>query len=88
MSDFAVKRDTTNPPINIFTHSLAVRNAGRKVATNVRLRHAFLPDFRVTPTVEFHVRDVNSNLAELVFPRLLPGGHITVADYLHITSSL
>ena len=43
---------TTPPggtPLVVHAHSVIIYNAGRQAATNVRLRHVFLPDFVIFP---------------------------------------
>ncbi|MGH8245064.1 MAG: hypothetical protein ACREUU_01380 [Gammaproteobacteria bacterium] len=42
-------------PINVHTHSVVLRNAGRRSATNVRLHHAVLPDFNIWPQLQHNV---------------------------------
>jgi hypothetical protein len=64
------------------THSIVVRNDGRKSAKNVRLGHACLPNFSVYPFVQYSVEPLPSGGAEIVFPSLVPGEQITVA-YLY-----
>ncbi|MHB9075641.1 MAG: hypothetical protein ACYC6G_19215 [Desulfobaccales bacterium] len=70
-------------PFHINTHSVVIRNAGRKTATNVRLGHATLPDFQVYPDIEYEVRDLPGGQKEILFPRLIPKKQITLT-YLYI----
>jgi len=50
VSSFTIQRDDgTTGTVN--THSVVIRNAGRRAATNVRLSHTFLPDFNILPAV-------------------------------------
>lgn len=70
-------------PLWLHTHSIVVRNSGRQTASNVRLGHANLPpDFVINPDVAYEVADLPGGTKEIVVPRLLPGGQITVA-YLY-----
>ena len=40
------------------THSVIIRNVGRRAATNVRLSHTILPDFNIWPAVEYEVKEM------------------------------
>jgi hypothetical protein len=64
------------------THSVVVRNAGRKPATNVRLSHIVLPNFSVYPAVKYEVVDLPGGAKEILFPILVPGEQVTIA-YLY-----
>src|SRR5256885_16497211 len=64
----------TNPPVQIHTHSIVVRNTGKKPANDVRVTHNTLPrDFNVYPHVEYQVRALQGGGTDLVFPTLVPG---------------
>ncbi len=39
--------------IDVFTHSVVLRNASRRSATNVRITHNELPDFSVWPKIAY-----------------------------------
>ena len=78
----AIRAETQQgPPMQFYTHSVVVRNNGRKAANNLRLGHAILPPYSVYPPHEFRVVDVPGG-RELVFPVLAPDEQITVA-YLY-----
>lgn len=64
------------------THSIVVRNAGQKAATNVRLGHLILPNYSVYPSVAFEEKPLHGGGVELRFPTLVPGEQITVT-YLY-----
>jgi hypothetical protein len=64
------------------THSVVLRNAGRRAATNVRLGHAVLPDFQVFPDIDYTVRDLPGGEKEIVIPTLVPKKEVTVT-YLY-----
>lgn len=66
------------PDIQIHTHSVVVRNSGRKTATNVRVGHIFLPDFNVFPPVKHDVEYFASGAADIVFPTLVPKEQVTI----------
>ena len=48
-------RPPNAPPIPVHSHSVVVRNGGKKSAGNVRLGHHVLPDFSVFPSVPYSV---------------------------------
>ena len=64
------------------THSVVIRNAGRRAATNVRLSHTILPDFNIWPAVEYQLRDLPNSGPDILIPTLVPGQHITIS-YLY-----
>ena len=64
------------------THSVVIRNAGRRAATNVRLSHTILPDFNIWPAVEYQLRDVPNSGPDILIPTLVPGQHVTIS-YLY-----
>ncbi|MBL8998724.1 MAG: hypothetical protein JNL44_15530 [Gemmatimonadetes bacterium] len=66
----------------VYTHSVVLRNAGRKTATNVRLQHGVLPEFEIYPPVDYHVHDLPSGSKEIVIPVLVPHEQITI-NYLY-----
>jgi len=69
-------------PFNVHTHSVVLRNAGRRTATNVRVRHLLLPDFNVWPQVAYRVEELPRGGAEVVIPNLVPGEEVTIS-YLY-----
>lgn len=70
-----------NPSV-VNTHSLIIKNSGRKVAKNVRLGHSFLPDINVYPDVEYSINDLPGGSKEIIFPTLIPKKEVTVS-YLY-----
>ncbi|HKA01019.1 MAG TPA: hypothetical protein VKE70_31115 [Candidatus Solibacter sp.] len=69
--------------LNVNTHSVVVRNAGKLPAHNVRLGHAFLPEaFSIYPPVHHQVEVVPGGGREIVIPLLVAGEQIIVA-YLY-----
>ncbi len=70
------------PPMQVNTHSVVLRNTGRKTARNVRLGHAVLPDFSVYPDIEYSVADLPGGGKEIRFPQLVPEKQVTVS-YLY-----
>lgn len=69
-------------PIDVFSHSIVLRNAGRKAATNVRVTHSTLPDFNVFPALAYSVNQLPGGGKEIVFPKMVPGEQLTVS-YLY-----
>lgn len=74
----------TNPPnATIHTHSVVIKNTGRKPATDIRISHNFLPDnFNLFPDVEFTRVNLPGGGAEIRIPILVPGEQITIS-YLY-----
>jgi hypothetical protein len=71
------------PQLFVNTHSVVLRNTGRRSATNVRLRHNVLPEFTIWPALQHHVEDLPNNSGrEVVIPTLVPGEEVTVS-YLY-----
>lgn len=64
------------------THSVVIKNTGRKAATNVRLGHNFLPNVNVYPDVAYEIRDLPGGGKEMVFPTLVPRKEVNV-NYLY-----
>ena len=66
----------------INTHSVVIRNVGRRAATNVRLSHTLLPDFNIWPPVEYELKDVPNSAKDIVLPTVIPNQHLTIS-YLY-----
>lgn len=64
------------------THSVVLRNAGRRSATNVRLHHFVLPDFNIWPQLQHNVETLPDGSQDIVIPTLVPGEEITIS-YLY-----
>lgn len=66
------------------THSLVIRNSGRKAAKNVRIGHNYLPEaYQIFPNVYHEVsRPPNSRMGEIVIPTLVPNEQVTIS-YLY-----
>lgn len=68
---------------SVFTHSVIVRNAGRKSATNVRLGHRFLPvNHRMDPQISYTIEKNPQGAEEIVIPTLVPKEQVTIS-YLY-----
>ena len=68
--------------LNVFTHTVVLRNSGRKSATNVRLNHIVLPDFEIYPPIEHRIVDLADGSREILIPTMVPGEQITIS-YLY-----
>lgn len=72
-----------NTPATVHTHGIVIKNVGGKPATDVRIRHNYLPnDFNIHPQVEHHVQNLSSGGAEIVFPSLVQNEQVSVS-YLY-----
>lgn len=69
-------------PTIVHTHSVIIRNNGRKAAKNVRLGHNYLPNFNVYPDIEYSINNLPGGGKEIVFPTLTPKKEITIS-YLY-----
>lgn len=67
---------------NVNSHSIVVRNAGKKTAHNVRIGHNFLPAFQIHPQLAHDVIKGANNSAEIVIPTLVAGEQINIS-YLY-----
>lgn len=69
--------------VGVQTHGIVIRNIGRRPATDVRVRHNYLPqDFNVFPDIERSVLNLPGGGAEIVFPALVPKEQVSIA-YLY-----
>ena len=68
--------------MNVHTHDVVIRNLGKKPAMNVRVTHAYLPDFNILPPVAHRVEDVPGGGRDIIIERLVPGEQVTLA-YLY-----
>src|SRR6266700_987663 len=67
----------------VFTHSIVIRNAGRRSATNVAVRHNFFQrDYQIFPATAHEIRKVPDSADEIFIPVLVPGEQITIS-YLY-----
>jgi hypothetical protein len=70
-------------PTTVHTHTVVVRNAGRRVAKNVRLVHAVLPvNITVYPPVQYMIERNPEGGGEIILPSLVPKEQVTVS-YLY-----
>jgi len=65
-------------PTHIGSHSVVIRNSGRKAATNIRLGHNKLTTFQVSPDIAYDVLTQPGRHQEIVFPSLVPKKQITL----------
>jgi hypothetical protein len=81
-SAFTIRSDL-NPPQVIHTHSIVIRNVGRRSASNVRVRHVILPpNFNVYPDTEYRLQPLPEGGSEIIFPALVSGEQVSVS-YLY-----
>jgi len=68
---------------HVFTHTVVVRNAGRKAATNVRIGHRRLPpNIRLYPSVSHSIEPSEDGSGEIVIPVLVSKEEVTIS-YLY-----
>ncbi|MHB1516437.1 MAG: hypothetical protein ACYCVY_12185 [Acidiferrobacteraceae bacterium] len=78
ISAFKLRNNT-----DVYTHSVIVRNTGRKVAHNVRLTHRVLPpDVTIYPPIQYSVETSPAGYSDIVIPVLVPSEQITIS-YLY-----
>jgi len=68
--------------INVHTHSVILRNAGRLAATNIRMHHATLPDFNIWPAIPHTVEHLPDGSIDIVIPILVAKEQLTIS-YLY-----
>jgi hypothetical protein len=61
------------------THSIVVRNGGKRTANNVRIGHNFLPAFQIFPQLSHEIIPGKDNSAEILIPTLVPGEQINIS---------
>lgn len=68
---------------DVHTHSIVVKNTGKKTAHNVRIDHAvFPPSYVLTPPISHVVSRGQGESAEICIPVLVPGEQVTIS-YLY-----
>lgn len=67
---------------HINTHAIIIRNNGNKAATNVRVLHNGLPDFKIYPDTDYEINELPSGGKEIVIPRIIPKKEYTIS-YLY-----
>lgn len=71
------------PTINVNSHSIVVRNTGKKTAHNVRIGHYHLPpSYQIFPPVTHEVVKGPNESAEIVVPTLVPNEQVSIS-YLY-----
>ena len=66
----------------VHTHSVVIRNVGRRAATNVRLSHTHLPDFNIWPRVQYQLEEVPNSGKDIVIPAVVPNQQLSIS-YLY-----
>lgn len=69
---------------NVHTHSVVVRNVGRKSAHNVRIGHGFFPrsSYQIYPALHHEVLAGPNDSAEILIPTLVPQEQVSLS-YLY-----
>src|SRR5207253_10740929 len=71
------------PPIQVHTHGIVIKNAGRKAATDIRVRHQVRPSqFVVFPSVAYTDPNLPGGGFEIVLPRLVADEQVAIS-YLY-----
>ena len=66
------------------THTIVVRNTGKKTANNVRIGHYHLPpSYQIFPPVSYEVVNVPNGAAEILIPTLVPNEQVSIS-YLYL----
>ncbi len=73
----------TENHLDVFTHSIVLKNNGRSPAHNVRITHTILPSFNVHPGVVFTRETLPSGEVDIVIPVLVPHQEITISYLYH-----
>jgi len=74
-------RDDNDLYVN--THSIVVRNSGKKTAFNVRIGHNHLPkSFRLYPAIKHQIFQETEGSSEILLPTLVPGEQVNIS-YLY-----
>lgn len=69
-------------PLDVNTHSIVVRNSGKKTANKIRIGHNVLPAFQIYPQIAHHIDQNKNGSAEIIIPTLVPGEQISIS-YLY-----
>lgn len=67
------------------THSVVIRNIGKKSAHNVSIGHAYFPpSYQMFPPLNHEIRSGPSGAAEILIPVLVPNEQVSISYlYLH-----
>ncbi len=69
--------------IALHTHSVVIRNTGKRAAENVRIAHNVLPpNVQIFPAMESRTVNLPGGGGEIIIPRLIPDEQITIS-YLY-----
>ncbi len=75
--------DAEGKTFHINSHSITIRNTGRKAARNVKVGHNVLPNFQVLPTgTHYEVKTSPDGKNEIVFSTLVPKEQVII-NYLY-----
>ena len=80
IANFIIRGENDTP---VYTHSIVLRNAGRKSANNVRIGHFHFPiHYHITPSIDYLLNDIPDSGKEILIPMLVPGEQISIS-YLY-----
>ncbi|MDA8091977.1 MAG: hypothetical protein M0Z61_17365 [Nitrospiraceae bacterium] len=79
VSTFTVRPPSPAQPYNVNAHSIMLKNAGRRPATNVYINHHVLPDFNIWPHVNYRVENLPDTSRAIIMPTLVPNELITIS---------
>ena len=71
-----------NPPLDVYTHSIVIKNIGNAAANNVRVGHQYLTDYKIFPPVAHTVNKIKNSGDEIQIPLMVPNEEITIS-YLY-----
>jgi len=73
-----------NLPMTVHTHSIVVRNTGKKSANNVRIGHAVFPEsYQIFPAISHSISDGQGQSKEIIIPIMVPNEQITISYLYH-----
>lgn len=80
MSTFKVRGENES---KVYTHSIILRNAGRRAAKNIQIGHNCFPEnYDIFPAINHDVRSVPDSSKEIFIPNLVPNEQVTIS-YLY-----
>ena len=75
-------QDENGTARTIHTHSIIIRNAGRRAATNVRVSHSYLPNFQIWHPIAYRLEEVPNSGHDIVIPTVIPNQELSIS-YLY-----
>lgn len=78
----AISLRNVDQPGRVHTHVVTIRNAGKQVARNVRVRHSYLPEFSISPDVQYSIAELPEGTKEILIDEIVPGENLSIS-YLY-----